>query len=102
VSLHLLAAICMAIGPVPDFLKILTFDFNKKNQDPVVACWRAAKKWWQSFRSREGKMTSSAVAVTVFQSDTVVTGMLRKKSSGMVKSYASRFFVGRLTDCLTA
>jgi hypothetical protein len=34
VSLHLLAAICMAIGPVPDFLKILTFDFNKKNQDP--------------------------------------------------------------------
>ena len=29
-SLHLLAAICMAIGPVPDFLKILTFDFNKK------------------------------------------------------------------------
>jgi hypothetical protein len=47
-------------------------------------------------------MTSSAVAVTVFQSDTVVTGMLRKKSSGMVKSYASRFFVGRLTDCLTA
>jgi hypothetical protein len=36
VSLHLLAAICMAIGLVPDFLKILTFDFNKKNQDPAA------------------------------------------------------------------
>ena len=99
-SLHLLAAICMAIGPVPDFLKILTFDSIKKIKilSRRLLSWRAAKKWWQSFRSREGKMTSSAVAVTVFQSDTVVTGMLRKKSSGMVKSYASRFFVGRLTD----